>query len=160
MKKGVLVGLLLVSVIAVGAMGVGWWITQPVEHPIPVDVAFDQLDEARGGVRLRGTAHYVARVNQHVEATLFSEAKTIYSYGLFPRGDISSKEIQVLIRTEHPVPKNIDFEYLEVEGYLEQPNRQTVPFQMERVLGGQTGYFFSPDLLVLRAWHQQPISVD
>ena len=159
-KSGWVAGIigLMVTCLVVGL--IVWRGEESDSHPVPVDISFEETDLSVGPVRIRGTAHYVARVNQHVAATLFSEAKTIYSYGLFPMGDISSKEIRILIRTDRPVPKNIDYEYLEMEGFLEAPTRVTVPFQMERVLGGNTGYFFSPDLLVLQPWSQRPIGVD
>ena len=160
MKRAVIVGIVCVLLVGSGAAGLTWWINQPVVHPEPVDVTFDTLASNLGPVRLTGTAHYVALVKQDVDASLLEEAKTIYSYGLFPKGDVSSKEILVLIRTDEPIPKNIDFGYMVYEGYLEVPTRVTVPFQMERVLGEKTGYFFSPDLLVLRPWHQEAIDLD
>tara|TARA_Y100000589_G_C26730374_1_gene457436 strand:- start:40 stop:531 length:492 start_codon:yes stop_codon:yes gene_type:complete len=160
MNRAIIIGIVGVLLAGSGSLITAWWMSRPVVHPEPVDVTFDSLSNQLGPVRLSGTAHYVALVKQDVEATLFQEAKTVYSFGLFPKGEVSSKEIRVLIRTDEPIPKNIDFGYMTYTGYLEQPTRATVPFQMERILGEKTGYFFSPDLLVLRPWHQEAIDLD
>ena len=160
MKK--VFALIITMVVLFGSLGIGWAIQSkgPVVHPEPVAIEFSQINTQRGPVRIKGTAHYVARVTQTSEATLFSDEKTIVSYGLFPKGDIRSKEIRILVRTEVPIPKNTDFAYVALEGTLEEPTRITVPFQMERVIGERSGYFFSPDLLVLQTWSQEIVPVD
>lgn len=160
MKKGfVLVFAIGIFLLAIATA----WLMRPsglVVDPNPVPIEFSEIATTRGAVRIKGTAHYVARVMQTSEATVFSDEKTVVSYGLFPKGDITSKEIRVLVRTEVPIPKNTDFAYVALEGTLEEPTRLTVPFQMERVIGERSGYFFSPDLLVLQAWSQEIVPVD
>ena len=160
MRRSIIIGITGLLLAGTTLGGVMWWASQPVVHPSPVAVTFETLSGQLGPVRISGTAHYVALVKQDVQATLFEDAKTIYSYGLFSKGDVSSKEIRVLIRTEEPIPKNVDFGYMTYDGYLEEPTRVTVPFQMERIIGEKTGYFFSPDLLVLRPWRSESIDLD
>jgi hypothetical protein len=147
--------------LSMGLLGALWW-SRSVDAPTTpetIDIGFDTLGSVLGPVRLSGTAHYGAFVKQTTEASLFFEAKTTYSYGLFPKGDVLSKEIRVLVRTEQPLPANIDFGYIKLEGTLESPTSLTVPGRMEDVLGDKTGYYFSPDLLVLRPWQQESIAV-
>ena len=156
-RAGIVIAAVLLVVF--GGVGLFFWTARSDDRSNVVDVDFGDLGTVPANVRISGTAHYVAHVKQHVDATLFSDARTVFSYGLFPKGDVSSKEIKVLVRTDQPLSKNIDFDYLELEGVLELPTRTTVPFQMERVLGEKTGYFFSPDILVLRPWIQRPIEV-
>lgn len=154
--------LVVALVVLFSSLAIVWsmQVSGPVVHPDPVNIEFSEMNDARGPVRVKGTAHYVARVKQTSPATLFSDEKTVVSYGLFEKGDITSKEIHILVRTEVPIPKNTDFAYVALEGILEEPTRLTVPFQMERVIGERSGYFFSPDLLVLQAWNQEIIPVD
>lgn len=150
---------LVVGVIGISAVVLPWqdWV---YSRPEPVAVTFDHLDPALGAIRVEGTAHFRALVKQHVPATLWDDAKTVYCYGLFPLGDTENREIRLLVRTDQAPDGLVDFENMRIEGLISKPDRYTVPFQMEQVLGDQSGYYFSNDLSVLSAWSHETIGAE
>ena len=129
-----------------------------IGRPAAVNLSFDELDSMPAAVKMRGTAHYRALVKQRVPGNALRAEETYYVYGFFPLNDTASREIQLLVRSKEEPEDLIDFEFLEVEGYLREPTHHTVPFRTEEILSSQSDYFFAQNLLVIEAWGQRSIS--
>ena len=100
---------------------------------------------------MRGTAHYRGVVTQTVPASLAGPAQQYAVFGLFPLHDASDKEIRVLVRSPFKVPPRVDYEYVQVTGFLERPKPSTIPAQTEQMFA-RADYWFSDDVWVIEAW--------
>lgn len=133
------------------AAGVVTWALLPRARVPPVDVSFEQLDPSLPAIRIRGTAHYRGVLIQRTRGGLSFEPEVMYVWALFPLGDTESREVRILVRTDRKPPPRIDFEYVEVEGFLDPPQRHTLPMGSEEKMAA-ANYFFHPDVRVLSAW--------
>jgi hypothetical protein len=156
MKRGVVFVVVMGIAAALGSAGLLAWSLTPRGRIEPVDVDFEHLDAALPAIRIRGTAHYRGVIHQTVPAGVFSEPQRYYVYALFPAFDTESREVQLLVRSQEPPSARVDYEFLEVEGWLDKPRPVTIPFQTEEMLG-KAGYFFGEEVLVLEAWAQRTV---
>lgn len=143
-------------VVVLGAVGAGAVVASGAAsglfaEPEPVPTAFGEVLPDAGFVRVRGLAHYQAILTLDQPASVWQEATTYYTYGLFAPGDLSSREIRLLVRTTEPPPRLTDIEYLEVDGWVREPDRYNLPWRAEEILSSRSDYFFAPDILILEA---------
>lgn len=99
-------------------------------------------------VRVEGLAHHGVAIAQRVPGDLLREEEHWTLFPLFPRGDTSDRAIRVLVRTQRPPDRLLDYEEMVVEGRLHVPTIETVPYGTEDQVG-KRGYFFADGLLVL-----------
>jgi len=55
-------------------------------------------------------------------------------------------------RTQRPPEHLVSYELMTVEGRIERPTVNKVPFDTEILLGKGTDYFFADDLLLIEPW--------
>lgn len=144
MKKLLLTILGPFVVVASIGLGVYWWDrgALPGFRPPTVDVTVKEINREHRGVRLKGTAHYELRILQ--------EKGTYILYPLMERGDTTSKEIHVLVRS-HKVPDRLtSFEDVTVEGFARPPGR-SVPRSVADALM-ERGYYFEADVVLVEEY--------
>jgi len=120
------------------------------------DVELDELGLHHRCVRVDGMAHYTAVVKQQAPATLFRPAATWYLFAFFPPYDTSSRAIRVLARSTQEPEDLVSYELMRVEGRVERVTPERVPYETEVILGEQSEYFFSDDMLLLVVDHVLP----
>lgn len=154
MKRGTLIAIVLGVLLVLGAVALVVSAFLPRSRPDPVRVTFDelvQLDPKPAAVTLRGTAHYRGVVTQNVPPSLAGGPDRYWVYGLFDVHDTAGKEIRILVRSPFEVERRIDYEYVELTGWLDRPKSHTVPPQTEQMFA-RADYFFSDDVWVLTPW--------
>lgn len=108
---------------------------------------FNELgDEAC--IRVEGLAHYGVAIQQRVPGDLLREEQIWYLFPVFPRGETQDRAIRLLVRTQRPPDRLLDLEEMIVDGRLEVPTVETVPYGTEDQVG-KRGYFFDDGVLVL-----------
>ncbi len=120
MRKLVLVIGVPFLLVASVTIGVIWWDrgAPPGFDPPVVDVEISDINREHRGVRIRGTGHYEARVQQRS-----ANGETWTLFPLFPKGDTLSREAHVLVRTTREIDTLYGFEDLTVEGMARPPGR-------------------------------------
>lgn len=153
MKRGILVVLLAVLIAVGGTAGLLVWQAQPRPRPEPVDVTLATLDleHPPEAITIRGTAHYRGIVRQKVPGSLRGPEHMMYVFGLFDVYDTEGREIRVLVRSPFEPPPRIDYEFVELTGWLDRPAAHTIPFRTEEMLA-KADYFFGDEVLVLEPW--------
>lgn len=156
MRRGVvfIVGVVLATL--VGTAGMVAWSMSPRPKPEPVQVDFDSLSSEYPAIRIQGTAHYRGVVLQTVPAGLLTPPQKYYVYALFPPFDTEGREISLLVRSTVPPTPRVDYEFMELEGWLDRPRPVTIPFRTEEMLA-KADYFFGDDVLVLEPWSQRTV---
>ncbi|HMV65457.1 MAG TPA: hypothetical protein PKA64_01310 [Myxococcota bacterium] len=143
-----------VPFVVVAVAGAGAWTALsmwPRATGEPRDATFASLDLSQSRyVRLRGTTHYEAVLQERVPGGLIRGSLVYYGFGLFPEGDFSGRAIPVLVWTQRAPPRRIDYEYLTIEGILSAPDARSVPPEAEDILAAGGAHWFSDSLVVLR----------
>ena len=162
MTRGQVFGLGAVAgVLALVACGVGaffFWglVLGGWDRPQPVQVTdWSKISPDLDAIRIRGMAHYGGRAVLQDPGTLVRSPQTWYVYGLFEPHDVDSREIRILVRTTVRPEDMVSFEYLELEGWLYEPTKYTVPFYVEELFQRESNYFFHPEMMVLQPWSQE-----
>lgn len=139
----------VVSLAGLGAWAaLSWW---PKVSGEPREATFDTLDLSLGRyVRLRGMAHYSAVLKERVPGGVLRGSFVYYGFGLFAEGDFTNRAIPVLVWTQRPPERRIDYEYLTIEGILSLPDAQSVPAGAEDILAAGGEHWFSDSMLVLK----------
>lgn len=149
MRRALWIAVVLVFVVGlVGTVVVSLWPRTPIE---PTDTTFEDFDPSLEAIRIRGTAHYRGLIVQHTRGGMGMQPPVMYVYALFPLGDVQGREVRILVRTPEKPPPRVDFEFVEVEGWLDPPRSHTVPFNTEQQLA-RADYFFGSEVQVLEAW--------
>ena len=162
MTRGQVTGLVfvagVVALVVGGAGALAFWglVLGAWERPTPVQVTdWSRIGPELDAIHVRGMAHYGGRAVLQDPGTLVREPQTWYVYGLFEPHDVDSREIRVLVRTTVKPEDMVSFEYLELEGWLYEPTKYTVPFYVEELFQQQSDYYFHPEMLVLQPWSQE-----
>jgi hypothetical protein len=147
-NKAVLAVLLPFLLVAGGATAIYWWDrgAPPGFRPEAVPVTSDEITLEHRGVRLSGTAHYAVRVRE-VSA---DGAPARHIFPVFPKGDLTGKEIRVLVRTRRAPDELVGFEDLVVEGLARPPAGQVPPEARDAL--AQSGYHFADRWVLVDAW--------
>src|SRR4030095_11497173 len=90
----------------------------PGFRPPLVDVEVSAVTRANKGVRLHGTAHYLG-IRQTV-----SGGDARYVLALFPKGDMESRSIHVLVRTSRQPEALADYANITIEGIAREPRHE------------------------------------
>lgn len=154
MKRGWVLGVVLgVTLVASTAVFIAWQLQprQPVE---PTLVNFETFQADLPAIRIRGTAHYRGMIKQDVGASLLGGPDTYWVYPLFAVGDTEGREVRLLVRSPIAPPKRVEYEFVELEGWLDAPRPHTIPLRTEDLLG-TANYYFSPEVMVLEPWRQE-----
>lgn len=139
------------------ALGLSLYLAYEPTPDRPERIDFSEATTTRGYVRLEGMAHYAAVVRQDAPGSLFREPTTYWLYGFFPPYDTESRQIEVLVRSEQQPEDLVHYELMAVTGWLDRATPQEVPFEAEVILGKNTDYFFTDDVMLLRADRLEPI---
>jgi len=151
-KRGAI--LLALVVLMAGAIGgLAFWMAQPRARVPATEVTFETLSPEYGAIRIRGTAHYRGVVHQRVGASLASGPQEYWVYALFPVHDTEGREIKLLVRSDKKPPSRVDYEFVELEGWLDPPKSNTLPLQTQKMMS-QSGYFWD-EVLVLTPWRSE-----
>jgi len=148
MNKNVLA--VLIPFVAVAGLTIGfvWWDrgAPPGFNPTPHPVTVGEVTRDHRGVRIRGTAHFVVRINQTM-----TDGETYWLFPLMEPGDTLSREIKVLVRAQRSPDHLVSFEDLIVDGLARPPGRLVDPKARETFLDG--GYDFLEGYVVVEAFH-------
>ena len=152
-------------VLVFGAGAIVWLFTESELFQEPCvyeDRDLGELDFTLDGacVRVAGMAHYQAVVKQETPATLFRQARTAYLFGIFPPYDTSGRAINVLVHSPIAPEDMVSYELMKVEGRLVVPDLQLVPADTEVILGKRSDYFFTDELVVLKAENILPFEME
>jgi hypothetical protein len=112
-------------------------------------IGFDEVVRSSGRVRVEGMAHYASTITQRVPGGLIAEDRTYYVFGVFPKHDVSSRAIPLLVRTSRPPERLVSFEVMEIEGRLGPIDTRRIPPSTEAVLSGKTEYWFADEVKLL-----------
>jgi len=146
MKKAVLTVLVPFGVVAAGALAYHYWDTGalPGMDPPFYPVTVQSIDYEDRGVRIPGTAHF--------EIKLFQTLDDGTRWNVFPLmapGDMTGREIKVIVRTQREPPELVDYEALEVEG-LARPPGGRIGSKIFDLLT-EKGYFFVEKVVLIEA---------
>lgn len=143
----------LIPFAAIVAAGVGAWLIVgrgPRACTDYAEEATKHLDAAATPcVALEGTAHYTAVARQTTPGGLLGDDVVHYLFPLLAEGDLSGKEVHVLVRTTREPERLVSYETMALTGRIERATPQLVPYATEIQLGKAGGYFFTDDLVVL-----------
>ena len=139
---------IVLPVLLVGAVtfGIIWWDrgAPPGFRPPVVDVVPSALTYEHRGVRLRGTAHYGARLSQR------QGDETWYLFPVLDQGDTQGRQVKVLLRTQTAPDPILSFEDLAVEGLARPPGDLVGP-DVDRALA-RIGYELDPRVVLVVAF--------
>ena len=139
--------LLAVGVPILGVLGSAIafeWIDRgapPGFRPPLVDVDVTAVTRANKGVRLHGTAHYLG-IRQTV-----SGGPDHYVFALFPKGDMESRSIHVLVRTTREPEALADYANITVEGIAREPGYEIPATTIDAIR--KRGYTLEPDAVLI-----------
>lgn len=140
-----------VAIVAVGGAA-ALWAGGPEPRGEPVETPLYEADPEQPFVRVRGTAHYPVVIQQLQPGNLFTPDRTYYLFPLFPEGDVTDREVRVLVRTERPPERLVSYEVMALEGRVVFPTEDKVPYQTEIEMGKRSDYFFSDSMILIEPW--------
>lgn len=149
--RGAKVFLVPFGVTLIAGFGLVAWLSYtppPTGEPTPVALADLSLSGPRY-VSVSGVAHYGSVVTQRTQGGMLAEPATWSLFGLFPDGDLTGREIKVLVRTMRPPERLVSFEYLTVEGALMPPDPRLVPMAVRDALAEGGEWWLADDVLVI-----------
>lgn len=149
--RGAKVFLVPFGVTIIAGFGLMAWLSYaPPPSGAPVEVALGDLSlTGPRYVSVSGVAHYGSVVTQRTQGGLLAEPATWSLFGLFPEGDLTAREIKVLVRTMRPPERLVSFEYLTVEGALLPPDPRLVPMAVRDALANGGEWWLADDVLVI-----------
>jgi hypothetical protein len=147
-NKAVLAVVVPFLVVAAGATALYWWDrgAPPGFRPESVPVTSADISLDNRGVLLTGTAHYPVRVRQ-VGGGGASER---FVFPVFPKGDVTGREIRVIVRSNRVPDEMLGFEDVSIEGFARPPSGQ-VPPDARRAFT-DAGYHFAEGWVLVDAW--------
>ena len=147
-KLLMVIGLPFLLVVGV-TVGVIWWDrgAPPGFAPTVHDVTIAEISRDNRGVRISGTAHYEARVQQRT-----ADGDTWVLFPLFPKGDTLGREAHVLVRSTREVDSLYSFEDRTIVGMARPPGR-LVP-RAAREAFTDRGYMLTDDFVLIEEWDQ------
>ena len=141
------------TLLFIGGMGMffakGGW---SAPRSTPVEMRFEDLSLDEQTVRVDIMAHYEALVKQTVPESLFTDEQTLYLFGAFAPYDSDGRSVRLLVRTPRPPERLVSYEMMTIEGRLERPIPEKVPYSTEQLFGKHADYFFSDDVLLIEPW--------
>lgn len=147
----------VILVVAIATIGTLWLLNRPRPAGTPVEIAFGDAHEHVGDyVRITGMAHYAAVVRQDVPGTWVQDPKTLWLWGFFEAFDTEGRAITMVVRSPEKPEHLVHYELMTVEGWLERSTPEKVPFEAEVILGKNSDYFFTDDMLLLEAYTLAP----
>lgn len=143
----------IVPFFVAGALAVVVWVagsgrSQPSGAPVDADVATLGLEGPRY-VRLRGTAHYASDVAQRVAGGLLREPATYHLFGFFPEGDLTGREVRVLVRTLRPPERLVSYEFLTIEGVVGPLDAKKVGVGVRDAIARNEDYWLDEDAVLV-----------
>jgi hypothetical protein len=126
-----------------------WWNRLPPfdGHSDPVDTPFANLKSDQDSVRVKGLAHHAVRAERFYPGGFLRAEKTFWIWPLFAPNDPHGKKIEVMVASHEEPPWGVDFEDVQVEGWV-RPPRARVDIKLEKALRG-LGYRFGADYLLI-----------
>ena len=148
MNKAVLAVLIPFLVVATAATGIYCWDrgAPPGFRPEAIAVTSDDISLDNRGVRLTGTAHYPVRVRQVTDGG----ASERIIFPVFPKGDVTGREIRVIVRSMRVPDDMLGFEDVTIEGFARPPSG-VVPPDARRAFT-EAGYHFAEGWVLVDAW--------
>ncbi|MFK7930560.1 MAG: hypothetical protein AB8H79_20400 [Myxococcota bacterium] len=154
MKASWFIGAGIIVVVLLGGAAVFAWQIQPREPIEPTVIEFSDFDPEMRAIKVRGTAHYRSLIKQEAGASILGGGGTWWVYPLFGVYDTEGREVKILVRTREAPAQRVEFEFVELTGWVDPPRSHTVPMRTEQMLG-VSNYYFSPDVMVLEPWEQR-----
>jgi hypothetical protein len=138
-----------------GILGFFWWTAEPPlqrQAVIEFDAVSD-LDLEQPFVRIEAMAHYPVVVKQKTNPRFpWQHRELFYVFPLFDKHDPDARAVRILVRTKREPERFVAYEYMTVEGRLERPTAETLPYNTEIEFGKRSEYFFTDDLMILEPW--------